>query len=154
MERDAGARFKFVTFKSGIAAALAVAGGHVVFTTENISETQALVEAKKIKLLATSGNKRASFAPEVPTLKEMGYPIVLGTGRGFAMPAGVSKEAAAVMEAVLKRVHDSAAWKDFVARNAYEDVYLNGADFSAYLVRNREDMAKFLAAIGVTQIQK
>ena len=46
MARDAGARFKFVPFKSGVDAALAVAGGHVLFTTENISETQALVEAK------------------------------------------------------------------------------------------------------------
>lgn len=154
MERDAGARFKFVPFKSGVDAALAVAGGHVLFTTENISETQALVEAKKIKLLATSGNKRAAFAPDVPTLKESGYPIVLGTGRGFAMPAGVSKEAAAAMEAVLKRVHDSTAWKEFVARNAYEDVYMSGAEFSAYLVRSREEMAQFLIAIGVSQIRK
>ena len=154
MERDAGARFKFVPFKSGVDAALAVAGGHVLFTTENISETQALVEAKKIKLLATSGNKRAAFAPDVPTLKEAGYPIVLGTGRGFAMPAGVPKEAAAAMEAVLRRVHDSAAWKEFVARNAYEDVYMNGAEFAAHLVRSREEMAQFLIAIGVSQIRK
>ena len=154
MERDAGARFKFVAFKSGVDAALAVAGGHVLFTTENISETQALVEAKKIKLLATSGNKRAAFAPDVPTLKEMGYPFVLGTGRGFAMPAGVSREAAAAMEAVLRRVHDSAAWRAFVARNAYEDVYLNGAEFGAQLVRSREEMEKFLLAIVVAQIRK
>lgn len=154
MERDAGARFKFVPFKSGVDAALAVAGGHVLFTTENISETQALVEAKKIKLLATSGNKRAAFAPDVPTLKEAGYPIVLGTGRGFAMPAGVPKEAAAAMEVVLRRVHDSAAWKEFVARNAYEDVYMNGAEFTAHLVRSREEMAQFLIAIGVSQIRK
>jgi tripartite-type tricarboxylate transporter receptor subunit TctC len=81
-------------------------------------------------------------------MKEAGYPIVLGTVRGFAMPAGVPKEAAATMEAVLRRVHDHAAWKEFVARNAYEDLYLNGADFGAYLARNREEMAKFLAAIG------
>ena len=79
---------------------------------------------------------------------------VLGTGRGFAMPAGVPKEAAAAMEAVLRRVHDSAAWKDFVARNAYEDVYMNGAEFGAQLARSRVEMAQFLLAIGVTQIRK
>ena len=66
------------------------------------------------------------------------------------MPAGVPKEAAAAMEAV----HDSAAWKEFVARNAYEDVYMNGAEFAAHLARSREEMAQFLIAIGVSQIRK
>ena len=49
---------------------------------------------------------------------------------------------------------DSAAWKDFVARNAYEDVYMNGAEFGAQLARSRVEMAQFLLAIGVTQIRK
>ena len=34
MERDMGAKFKYVSFKSGTEAALAVVGGHVPFTTE------------------------------------------------------------------------------------------------------------------------
>jgi putative tricarboxylic transport membrane protein len=151
LEREAGARFKYVSFKSGTDAALAVVGGHVPFTTENVSETYALIEAKKLRLLAVTGEKRIALLPDVPTLKELGYPVVVGTGRGFAMPAGVPKEAAITMESALRRAHDSAMWKDFAARNMYEDTYMNGADFAQWLVRGREEMRIFLTAISVIQ---
>ena len=49
-------------------------------------------------------------------MKQLGDPISAGTGRAFAMPAGVPKEAAVAVEAALKRVHDSAAWKEFATR--------------------------------------
>src|ERR1043166_3651753 len=47
IERETGARYKYVAFKSGAEAALAVLGGHVPFTTENLSEMFTQVEAKK-----------------------------------------------------------------------------------------------------------
>lgn len=151
MERATGAKYKFVAFKSGADAALAVLGGHVPFTTENLSEMFPQVEAKKMRILAVTGEKRLSILPDAPTLKELGYPVVVGTGRGFAMPAGVPKEAAATMEAALKRVHDSAAWKEFAARNMYEDTYMGSAEFAQHLVRRKEEMQGFLAAIGLGQ---
>lgn len=154
MERDLGAKFKSVIFKSGMDAALAVVGGHVLLTTENISETMPLVEGGRLRLLAVTTDKRAAVATAVPTMKEMGYPIVTGTGRGFAMPAGVPREAVVTMEAVLKRVHEHPAWKDFARRNAYEDIYMNGADFARYLARNREEMIVFLTGVGFIQKPK
>ena len=151
LERGAGARFKYVSFKSGTDAALAVVGGHVPFTTENVSEVYSLVDSKKLRLLAVTSDRRLPLLPDVPTLKEAGYPVVVGTGRGFAMPADVPREAAATMEAALKRAHDSAVWKDFAARNMYEDTYMNSADFSQWLKSGREEMREFLTAIGVIQ---
>jgi tripartite-type tricarboxylate transporter receptor subunit TctC len=87
--------------------------------------------------------------PNAPTLKELGYAINVGTGRGFAMPAGVSKEAATAMEAALKKVHDGAAWKDFAAKNMYENRYMGSAEFADYLQRRRVEIQDFLAYIGV-----
>ena len=106
-ERDTGAKFRIVSFKGGGDAVLATLGGHVEMTAENLSEMLPLYETKKMRVLAVTGERRFARAPEVPTLKELGFNIVAATGRGFAMPAGVPKEAAATMEAALKRVHDS-----------------------------------------------
>ncbi len=149
LERETGAKFKFVSFKSGADAALSVLGGHVPFTTENLSEMYPQVEAKKLRVLAVTGERRTTVLPEVPTLKELGYPISIGTGRGFAMPAGVPKEAAAAMEAALKRVHDSAAWKEFAARNMYESTYMGSAEFAQYLAGRRDEMLGFLVYAGL-----
>jgi putative tricarboxylic transport membrane protein len=147
LERETGARFKFVSFKGGAEATTAVLGGHVPFTPENLSEMISMVESKKMRVLAVTSEKRLPGVPDVPTLRELGYNVSVGTGRGFAMPAGVPKESVATMEAALKRVHDSKAWKDFAARNHYEDYYMGSAEMSQYLVKRRDEMAGFLAQI-------
>ncbi|MGZ8268347.1 MAG: Bug family tripartite tricarboxylate transporter substrate binding protein, partial [Burkholderiales bacterium] len=125
LERELGARFRVVSFKGGTDAALAVLGGHVHMAPENMPELLPHVEAKKMRILAVAGEKRMTVLPEVPTLKELGMAVTVGTGRGFAMPAGVPAEAAATMEGVLRRVHDSALWKDYSRRTMLEDLYLS-----------------------------
>jgi len=151
IEAETGAKFKFVSFKGGTDAVLAVMGGHVTFAPENIPELLPQVEAKKMRVLAVAGEKRMTVLPDVPTLKELGYPISVGTGRGFAMPAAVPKEAAATMEAALKRVHDSPAWKEYAARNMLEDTWMGGAEFARYLTKLREEWLGFMAYMGHAQ---
>jgi len=151
IERETGAKFKYVSFKSGSEATTAVAGGHVQFTPENLSEMLGLVEGKKLRVLAVTGEKRLAAVPDAPTMKELGYNVVLGTGRGFVMPAGVPKEAQAAMAAALKRVHDSPAWKEFAAKNNYEDMYLATPEFTKLLERQRSEMADFLTYISTPQ---
>jgi putative tricarboxylic transport membrane protein len=151
IERETGARFRFVTFKGGGDAVLATLGGHVELTTENMSEMMPLVEAKKMRVLAVTGERRFKQAPDIPTLKELGYNIVVATGRGFAMPPAVPKEAAATMEAALKRVHDSAAYREYAERNMFEDAYLGSAEFARELVRQRAEHIEFLKSIGIVK---
>jgi tripartite-type tricarboxylate transporter receptor subunit TctC len=148
LERETGAKFRFVVFKGGTDAALALLGGHVQMAPENIPELLPHIEAKSVRVLAVAGERRMAVLPDVPTLKELGYPVSVGTGRGFAMPAGVPREAAATMEAALKRVHDSAAWKDYAARQMLEDNYMNGAEFARHLARLREEWQGFMAYMG------
>ena len=147
IERETGARFKYVSFKSGSEATTAVVGGHVPFTPENLNEMMGHVEGKKLRVLAVTGNKRLAAVPDAPTMKEAGYNVTLGTGRGFVMPAGVPKENAVAMEAALKRVYDSAAYKEFATRNNFEDMYMGSGEFSKYLLQLNTEMAGFLTHI-------
>jgi tripartite-type tricarboxylate transporter receptor subunit TctC len=147
IERETGAKFKYVSFKSGAEATTNVVGGHIPFTPENLSEMMGHVESKKLRVIAVSGNKRLAAVPDAPTMKELGYNVVIGTGRGFVMPAAVPKENAVAMEAALKRVHDGAAWKEFAVRNNYEDMYMGSADFAKYLQATSKEMEAFLAHI-------
>ena len=149
IERATGARFKFVTFKGGGEAVVATLGGHVEVTTENMSEMLPLVEAKKMRVLAVTGERRFKNAPDVPTLKELGYNVVIATGRGFAMPGAVPKDAAAAMETALKRVHDTPAYKEFSERNMFEDRYMGSAEFARYLAKSQDELQEFLKAVGL-----
>jgi putative tricarboxylic transport membrane protein len=149
LEKETGAKFKYVSFKSGGDAMTAVAGGHVHFSTENVSEAMGLVEGKKLRILAVPAQQRLPSLPDVPTLRELGYNIHAGAGRGFAMPAGVPKDAAAIMETALERAHRSPMWKDYATKNMYEDTYLGSAAFSAWLNKTAPLFGEFMQAIGI-----
>ncbi|MGH6630515.1 MAG: tripartite tricarboxylate transporter substrate binding protein, partial [Burkholderiales bacterium] len=149
IERETGARYKVVSFKSGADAILPVMGGHTHFTTENVSEGHGAVEAKKLRVLAVSSAQRLPIVPDAPTLRELGYDIHIGTGRGFAMPADVPREAAARMEAILERVYRSAAWKEHAERSMYENIWMGSADYTAHLAQRRTLVLEFLQSIGI-----
>ena len=149
IERTTGAKFKFVTFKAGSEAVLSVLGGHVPFTTENVSEAWAHIEAKKMRVLAVTTAKRMPSLPDVPTLTELGYNIQIGTGRGFGMPAGVPKEAVATMEGILEKAHRSALWRNYSDQNKYEDSWMGSEPFTRYLADQRKVLQEFVQSLGL-----
>jgi putative tricarboxylic transport membrane protein len=149
IERETGARYKMVSFKSGADAILPVMGGHTQFTTENISEGHGAVEGKKLRVLAVSSAQRLTAVPTAPTLKELGYDIHIGTGRGFAMPADVPKEAAARMEANLERVYNNPQWKEHAERSLYENIWMGSAEYTKHLAQRRGLVLEFLQSIGI-----
>lgn len=149
LEKETGAKFKYVSFKSGAEAGTAVAGGHIQITTENLSEVAAHLASKRVRVIAVTGERRMTALPVVPTLKELGFPIVVGTGRGFALPAGVPKESAAAVEGMLKRAFNSKLWKDYSANNNFEDNFLDGAQFGKYIESRREEFRGFLSHVGL-----
>jgi putative tricarboxylic transport membrane protein len=151
IERVTGAKFKFVTFKAGSDAVLSVLGGHVPFSTENVSEAWAHIEAKKMRVLAVTTEKRMPSLPDVPTLTELGHNVQIGTGRGFGMPAGVPKEDVAAMEAILEKVHKSALWQDYSKKNMYEDRWMGSAEFSKYLAEQRVAHREFIDSVGLAK---
>jgi putative tricarboxylic transport membrane protein len=154
LEKETGSRFKFVTFKAGSEAVLSVLGGHVPFTTENVSEAWAHIEAKKMRVLAVTTEKRMPALPDVPTLTELGYKVQIGTGRGFVMPAGVPKEAAAAMEALLAKVHKSARWQEYAVNNLYENRWMGSAEFTRYLIAQRAAQKEFVESLGLGKKKK
>ena len=149
LERLSGARFNIVSFKSGAETVTGVMGGHIQVTAENLGEVIAQVEAKKLRLLAVPSAKRIPALPNVPTLKELGYDIQAGAVRGFVAPAGIPREAAKVLEDTLAKVHKSAAWRDYMARNLYEDIYMNADEFGKYLASQKTEITQFLTEVGL-----
>jgi len=144
-----GLKIKFVTFKGGGDAVTSVAGGHTQFTTENLSEGMGLLEAKKLRVLAITTDKRLPQMPDIPTLVEQGFPITAGTIRGFAFTAGVPKQAVDTMEAVLRKAHGSPEWREFAKRNMYQDVFLGSAEFTKFLATRMVEYKEFYDAIGL-----
>ena len=150
LEQLTGARFNIVSFKSGAETVTGVMGGHIQLTAENLGEVIGQVEAKKLRLLAVPSAKRIPGLPNVPTLKEQGYDIQAGAVRGFVAPAGIPRDAVKVLEDTLAKVHKSAAWRDYMARNMYEDIYMNADEMGKFLATQKTEMTQFFKDIGLT----
>jgi tripartite-type tricarboxylate transporter receptor subunit TctC len=96
---QSGVKFTHVPFKGGAETNAAVLGGHTMLQSDSTS-WKPLVDAGQIRLLNIWTAERSKVWPDVPTLKELGYPFVLDSPFGLAGPKGMDP-------AVVKRLHDA-----------------------------------------------
>jgi len=78
--RAAGIELVHVPYRSATPLAADLMGGQVPSGTGALSDFFELHRAGKIRVIGTSGTRRSSLAPEVPTFKEQGFAAVQGSG--------------------------------------------------------------------------
>jgi tripartite-type tricarboxylate transporter receptor subunit TctC len=94
----AGAQFKTVTgldirhvpYKGSGPAALDLMAGHIDMMLDTGSLNN--IKAGKLKALGVAADKRIPELPNVPTMKELGIPMVANAWYGVMLPAGASKD--------------------------------------------------------------
>jgi tripartite-type tricarboxylate transporter receptor subunit TctC len=70
-------KIKIVPFSSVVPAFTALLGGHVMVASTASSGYAQYVKSKTVRLLAVMSDERMSQYPDVPTLKELGYPSLV-----------------------------------------------------------------------------
>ena len=106
-------------------------GGHV---SVHASSTQwgELMNAGRVRLLVTWGEKRTKRWPDVPTLKELGYDIVSVSPYGLAGPRGMDPKIVAVLHDAFRKAMDDPVYQRTIERVEQENWYLNSADYARY----------------------
>jgi tripartite-type tricarboxylate transporter receptor subunit TctC len=129
--QQAGIRLQHVPYKGSSELMLAVSSGQVMAAVDSTGFAP-LVEAGKLRVLNTWGDKRLPKFRDAPTLKELGYDIVQNSPFGIGAPKGTPPE-------VVKRLHD--AFKkameepSYVATLAKYDMlpdYKSSADYTQF----------------------
>lgn len=91
-------------FQGGGPAIAAAVGGHIPMVLANVSEVVAFAKGGKMRPLAVTTAERAEAMPEVPTVREAGYPEVESTNwSGLVVPAATPPAAIARLNAELGR---------------------------------------------------
>ena len=81
-------------------AALNLLGGHIDAITVSAAEVYTDVAAGKLKVLAVMSDQRIKGFEKVPTLKEKGMDISLGTWRGLAVAKATPPDVVAPLRAM------------------------------------------------------
>ena len=85
VEKHAGIKFKYVSYEGLAPRMNAILGGHIDLTDSNLTQ-KGKVDAGLLRFIAIASEKRNPEMPDVPTLKELGLPIVFAVVRGIVVP--------------------------------------------------------------------
>ena len=129
IEKETGVKFNLIPFKGGGEVLVALLGGHVDLASANPCEALAQMEAKKVRVLGASSEKRLEEAPNIPTLREQGMNVVYRQFRSIAAPKDIPKEAVKYYEGLLKKLSENKLWKEkYIKENMLSPHYMNSAE--------------------------
>jgi tripartite-type tricarboxylate transporter receptor subunit TctC len=90
-----------VHYRGGAPALQDLFGGHVPASVNPIGETLPFAASGKLRILAVASSARSRFLPDVPTMHEQGYDVVVDTWLGAFAPARTSPEAVRALNAAI-----------------------------------------------------
>ncbi len=127
----AGIKLSQIPFKGSAHNLQAVMGGHVMGMSDSTAWGP-MVDAGKLRLLATYGSKRTVRWPDVPTLNELGYETVSDSPFGVCGPKGMDPKVVKIIHDAFKKTLEDPAVKAAFKQYDQSVIYMNTADYTKY----------------------
>ena len=143
-------QFELVAYKSGPETAAALLGGQVEVIAANPAEVLAHIQSGKLRLIGSGSSKRWPEYPDVPTLREAGYPIGYDAWMGVAAPAGTPDKVVDTLQASIEKALQSDKLQDTFKRIGVEARFMGGAAYTRHLV---DEAAQMKQLIEISKIQ-
>jgi tripartite-type tricarboxylate transporter receptor subunit TctC len=139
-----------VPFKGGAESAVATASGHIEITFPSIPAALPLMEARKLRALAISGESRVSIMPAVPTFDELGFKgYDRSSWYGVLAPAGTPRDVVTRLHAAITRVLALPQMKEAMNRDGTEPRPTTPEQFAAFIARELAQNAELIRATGM-----
>lgn len=148
MSKHEGIKLTHVPTKGGGESIAAVLGGHMNMMVESPAWGP-LVASGQMRALFMLGNERSAKWPDVPSMKDLGFPFSFDSPFGLAGPKGMDP-------AVVKRLHDAfkKAYDDPKVLPLYEKFdfsrrYMNTEDYNKFVPKMDADEKDALEKVGL-----
>src|SRR5947209_6901033 len=136
----AGVPMTPVHYRGGAPALQDLIGGHVPASVNPISEVLAHVPSGAVRVLAVTGSQRSSFLPQVPTMSEAGYDVVIDSWLGVLVPASTPTEAVDALSSSISEAVRSQPMVESLAKLGNEPGFQGPARFAAIV---KADIARW-----------
>ncbi len=148
-----GATMLHVPYKGGAETTAAVLGGQVMLQADSTA-WKGLVNAGKLRLLAIWTAQRSKNWPEVPTLAELGLPLVFDSPFGIGGPKGMDPAVVAKLHDAFKKALDDPLVQNALATYDMAPNYKNTEDYRKFVAENVEAERKVVQMLGLDQRKK
>jgi tripartite-type tricarboxylate transporter receptor subunit TctC len=128
--------------------------GEIVFAPHMLTgeieigiSTTTLVFTQKLRPLAVFAAQRMSNYPNVPTVAELGYPILPSGYGGLFVRSGTPAPIVARLEAACRQATGDPAYRDLAEKNFQQSDYLDRAAFTARLDADYKSKASLIPTL-------
>jgi len=140
----------YIPYDSGAEVVTALGGGAITVAVSGVSEFKPMADAGRIRIIAVTSEAKVDGI-EAPSLKESGINVVVGNWRGIMGAPEMSAEGKAMWLDRFTKMHEGPAWKDILAKQGWEDAFLAGDDFAAFLETEKTRIGEILKEAGLVQ---
>lgn len=142
------AEINYIPYSGGGEALAAVLGAQVSAGVTGYGEWAGSIESGELRALALSSPERVEGI-EVPTLIEQGIDVELANWRGLVAPPELDDAERETLLGVVDALHASPEWQAVLAENNWDDFYMSGDEFAAYLESEDARVRDILVDIGL-----
>ncbi len=146
----AGVKTTDVPYKGSAELIQAILGGHIPVMS-GTPEFAPHVRAGKLRLLATLGNERTKQFPEVPTVKESGWPTVSESPFGIGGPKGMDPAVVRTLHDAFKKTLEDPKVLEALERFFQPVIYMDTAAYTAYAARTFEAERATIERMGLAK---
>lgn len=129
----------------------AILGGHVPVGTPAFPAIKSLLDAKKLKVLALCIERRAEFAPEIPTVVELGYKLAFVSYLGVFGPKGLPDDVVKKIDEVVHKISEEKDFRSKINNMGTQLNYETTSFFEKSLSRYRENLHAFFKEEGLVK---
>jgi putative tricarboxylic transport membrane protein len=140
----------YIPYSGGGEALAAILGGQVTAGVSGTGEWQGQIESGELRLLAVTASERLEGF-DAPTLKEAGLEVEIQNWRMVAAPPDISEEEKQQLVELVEQMVNSGTWQQILERNGWENTFLAGDEFEAYLAGEIEQTTAVLKNLGIAQ---
>jgi putative tricarboxylic transport membrane protein len=144
------AKLNYIAYSGGGEAIAAIVGGKVTAGVSGYGEFEGQIKAGKMRALAVSSAQRIAGV-DVPTLKEQGMDVEVVNWRSVVAPPGITAEQRKALAAVVEKTVKSKEWAELIKAKGWDDYYLPGDQFAAFLKTEQARVGDVLRTIGLVK---
>jgi tripartite-type tricarboxylate transporter receptor subunit TctC len=137
MGEKADASFLHVPFPGAAPGIVALLGGHLEAMCTSPAEVSAHVQGGKLRLLTIMSDRRMAPYDAVPTLKELGHDLSIGTWRGFGVPKATPQPVFEALTAITRATAGEPGFREAMAKANLGFAFAEAGEFDAAIARDR-----------------
>ncbi|HSV55033.1 MAG TPA: tripartite tricarboxylate transporter substrate binding protein [Burkholderiaceae bacterium] len=149
LEDKTGAKFNHIPYQGAAPAVLSLLGGHIEAVAVSPAEVTTHVQSGKLKVLMVMADKRVKGFENIPTAKERGIDLSIGTWRGLGAPKNTPPEVMARLREITAKTAAEPLMREVMDKQNLGYVYTDGSVFKDTLAKENAYFKALIAKLNL-----